>query len=224
MTITIDGANGITTPDLTSAAPMDVGGSAVLTTASSLASANLTGTVASGRMPAGSVLQVVHTAKTNTFVGTSTQTGVGYFIDVTGLSATITPLSSTSKILVIANMYFGSTTTSSGYQQSYRLKKSVGGVDSFPILGDAEGGRPRATGRVNNYSTDTASSQYRMVMFNGTHQDTAGSTSSITYQAQLGGYSGSPVVYVNRSENFQILANDYDAVPVSTLTLMEIAA
>jgi hypothetical protein len=43
MAITLNGTTGITTPDLTSAAPMDVGGSAVLTAASSLAAANLTG-------------------------------------------------------------------------------------------------------------------------------------------------------------------------------------
>ena len=43
MSITLNGTTGITTPDLTSAAPMDVGGSAVLTAASSLAAANLTG-------------------------------------------------------------------------------------------------------------------------------------------------------------------------------------
>ena len=41
MSITLNGTTGITTPDLTSAAPMDVGGSAVLTSASSLSSANL---------------------------------------------------------------------------------------------------------------------------------------------------------------------------------------
>ena len=43
MSITLNGTTGITTPDLTSAAPMDIGGSAVLTTASDLAAANLTG-------------------------------------------------------------------------------------------------------------------------------------------------------------------------------------
>ena len=52
MSITLNGTTGITTPDLTSAAPMDVGGSAVLTaasdvltSASSLAAANLTGSL-----------------------------------------------------------------------------------------------------------------------------------------------------------------------------------
>ena len=173
---------------------------------------------------AGNVLQVVHTAKTNSFVGTSIQTGTGYYIDVTGLSATITPLSSTNKILVIANMYIGISAAGGGYQQSYRLKKSVGGVDSFPILGDGEGGRPRATGRLSSFASGDANLSYRMVMFNGTHQDTAGSTSSLTYQVELGGYVASPVVYLNRPETWQIAPNDYDTTPVSTLTLMEIAA
>ena len=48
MSITLNGTTGITTPDLTSAAPMDVGGSAVLTAASSLAAANLTGNLTLG--------------------------------------------------------------------------------------------------------------------------------------------------------------------------------
>lgn len=58
MSITLNGTTGITTPDLTSAAPMDVGGSAVLTAASSLAAANLTGALPASAMPSGSVLQV----------------------------------------------------------------------------------------------------------------------------------------------------------------------
>lgn len=43
MSITLHGTTGITTPDLTSAADIEANGSAVLTAASSLASANLTG-------------------------------------------------------------------------------------------------------------------------------------------------------------------------------------
>ena len=52
MTITLNGTTGITTPDLSSTADIDANGSAVLTTASSLASDNLTGavTVSSGNV------------------------------------------------------------------------------------------------------------------------------------------------------------------------------
>ena len=168
----------------------------------------------------GKVVQVVHTAKTSTFVGTSVPDNGGYFIDVTGLSASITPLLSTSKILIMTTIYMGLTTASSGYQQSYRLKRTIGGTVAFPILGDAEGGRPRATGRVNNYGAN----QYWMMLSGGTHHDSPATTSAITYQVQVGGYSSSPTMYVNRSETFQASAGEYDTVPVSTITLMEIAA
>jgi hypothetical protein len=192
----------------------------VLNDASSLAAANLTGTIAKARLPAGSVLQVVHQTKTSTFTGTSVVDNGGYFIDVTGLSATITPTSSSSKILIMSTLYIGTTTASSGYQHTYRLKRTIGGTTTFPILGDAEGGRPQATGRINMYGTNT----YFMGLQGGTHQDSPATTSAITYQVQLGGYSSSPIVYLNRSETFQNSAGNYDNVPVSTLTLMEIAA
>jgi len=170
---------------------------------------------------AGAVLQVVYTSKPSTFVGTSVLDNGAYFIDVTSLSATITPVSASSKILIFVTLYIGSTTVSSGYQQAYRIKRTIGGVVSFPILGDAEGGRPRGTGRVNMY-IPTA---YSMVTLGGTHQDTPSTTSAITYQIQLGGYSGSPIVYLNRGESFQNdgAGNNYDVVPISALTLMEIA-
>ena len=169
----------------------------------------------------GSILQVVHTQKTNSFSGTSTQTGSGFYIDVTGLSATITPTSTNSKILILTNMYIGKTTAGSGgYQQHFRIKRNGTAI----ILGDGEGGRPTSTGRINTYSNDTTSGQYQMTMFSGVHYDSPASTSALTYQIALGGYSGSPVVYVNRSETWQNAANDYDSTPVSTLTLMEVSA
>jgi hypothetical protein len=143
-----------------------------------------------------------------------------YFIDVTGLSASITPISTSSRILIVVNMYIGVTTGGSGYQSGYRLKRTIGGTTTFPILGDAEGGRPRATGRINNYP---AAGTYWMTMLSGTHQDSPNTTSAITYNVQLGGYSAGPVVYLNRAGTFQVLTDNYDTVPVSTITLMEIA-
>jgi hypothetical protein len=173
-------------------------------------------------MPSGAILQVVQTTKPSTFVGTSVLDNGGYFIDVTGLSASITPTSSASRILILSTLYIGMTSVSGGYQQGYRLKRTISGTTTFPVLGDAEGGRPRATGRINLYGA-AAYIPYAMAMQGGVHQDSPSTTSSITYQVQIGGYSGSPIVYLNRAEVFQILANDYDVVPVSTLTLMEIA-
>ncbi len=168
----------------------------------------------------GSVLQVVHTTLTTSFTGTSVQTGTGYYIDVTGLSASITPSSTSNRILILTNMYIGKTTAASSYQQHFRIKRNGTPI----ILGAGEGGRPTSTGRINHYSTDTTSGQYQMFQFNGVHYDTPGSLSALTYQIELGGYSGSPVIFVNRSATWQAQANDYDSTPVSTLTLMEVSA
>jgi hypothetical protein len=162
-----------------------------------------------------SVLQVVSTNKTNSFVGTSVQTGSGFFIDVTGLAATITPRFANSKILVTVSMYVGVTQAASGYQLAFRVKRN----GTYPIIGDAEGSRPRVSGRINMYALN----QYSMQMLTGNYLDSPSSTAPQTYQIELGGYTASPIVYVNRAENFQQSANDYDGVPVSTITLMEIA-
>jgi hypothetical protein len=162
-----------------------------------------------------SVLQVVSTNKTNSFVGTSVATSGGYFVDVTGMAATITPRFATSKILVTVSMYVGVTQAASGYQVAFRVRRN----GTYPIIGDAEGTRPRVSGRINMYSLNT----YSMQMFTGNYLDSPASTAAQVYQIELGGYSGSPIVYVNRSETFQDGGANYDGVPVSTITLMEIA-
>jgi hypothetical protein len=90
---------------------------------------------------------------------------------------------------------------------------------TYPILGISEGGRPTTSARINMYGLNT----YAMQQFGGFYLDSPSSTSPQTYQIELGGYSGGTVVYVNRSETWQVDANNYDSVPVSTLTLMEIS-
>ena len=108
-----------------------------------------------------------------------------------------------------------------GYNFSYRLKRTIGGTTTFPILGTTEGGRPVTTGRGNAY--DPTYGVYITSDTGGIHQDSPNTTSAITYQVQLGGYSSDATVYLNRSYQFQSAANNYDTIPVSTITLMEIA-
>jgi hypothetical protein len=57
------------------------------------------GAIESSAIGAGAVLQVISTTKTDTFSVTNSD-----FVDVTGLSVTITPTSATSKILVMAHV------------------------------------------------------------------------------------------------------------------------
>lgn len=170
----------------------------------------------------GSILQVVQGILGSTFSATSTDNGTsGYLVDVTGLSATITPTSTTSKILIFTNMYIGTTSVGGGYQQHYVIKR--GGTIITALKGTNEGFRPTVTGKVNMYSPTAAHNTYSMAVLSGVHYDSPGSTSALTYQIAMGGYSGSAVMYVNRSEAFQN-ASSYDSIPQSTLTLMEISA
>jgi len=66
------------------------------------ASALTSGTLAAGRLPAGTVLNVVQTVKNDTFTTTSTS-----LTDVPGMAVTITPTSATSKVLVVMQVAYG---------------------------------------------------------------------------------------------------------------------
>lgn len=168
-------------------------------------------------------IQVVHAKLSSTFSATGAS-GDDYWVNVTGLSASITPKTTNSRIVIYTNMYIGITTSASGYQQSYRIMCNGSTIPS--LLGDAEGGRQGVTGRVNMYGAggSTTNQQYRMVMLSGMHIHSPSSTSTLTYSIQMRGYSSSPTIYVNRTESYQNGGSNYDNVPISTLTLMEIAA
>jgi hypothetical protein len=168
----------------------------------------------------GGILQVVHTTLTTSFAGTSVQTGSGLYVNVPGLSATITPTSTTSKILILTHMYVGASGGGSpGYQQHFRIKRN-----GTPILvGAGEGGRVASTGMINMYNTDGQGNQYNVFVLSGTHYDSPTSISSLTYQIEMGGWTNSPDVFVNRSRVFQNAPPSHDSTPVSTLTLMEVS-
>lgn len=168
-----------------------------------------------------SILQVVSANKSNTWSGSTSQTGNGYFVAIPGLAATITPLFSTSKILIQVTLWAGAYgTATSGYQQHMRINRN----GSYPIIGDNESSRPRSTGAINMYQ-GSANAQYAMGAISGMWLDSPATTAALTYQVEYGGYSSSAGAnYVNRAENYQLSTNDYNSVPVSSITLMEIAA
>lgn len=169
---------------------------------------------------AGSVLQVVHGRLSSAYAATGAA-GSDYWL-LPGLEATITPKFSNSNILINVNMYTGQSTAASGYQIQYQILKN--GVELTEVNGIEEGGRQGVAGRINNYSSDTTSLQYRMMMLTGEHMNyNVGTTSATTYAVRLRGYSGTPSIYINRQENYQNGATNYDGVPQSTITLTEIA-
>jgi hypothetical protein len=171
--------------------------------------------LASATFPAGHVIQVVHAQKSSTWSYTA-GSGPDNYGSITGLAPAITPLYSDSKILIYVNLYIGT----SNYQTKYRILKNGNSLTN--LLGDAEGGRPQSVGNVINYDNDGTTMGYSLVMLTGIHQDISNSTNQLTYQIQAAAYNGT-IVYLNRNHNWQNSpTGGYDAVPSSTVTLMEI--
>ena len=156
---------------------------------------------------AGKILQVVQTVKTDT---TSIST-IDTWTDISGMSVSITPSSSSNKILVTAVL--NTSITASSY---YSLRLEKGGTAI--AVGDA------ASNRSQGYYGQGPRSNAE-VMDNTTVNflDTAGSTSAITYNIAwyIAHQSGS-TLYLNRS-NFDANA-DYAQRTSSTITAIEVAA
>lgn len=163
--------------------------------------------VTSAGLPSGTVLQVQSTTKTDTWSGTP---GAGVFLDITGLSVSITPTSSTSKILVTFSTNVSASAVST---TGVRLMRDTTAIS----VGDAAGSRPLATtgGGGNegaNWNGDVLASSFL---------DTPSTTSSVNYKLQITG-NASATQYVNKkARDTNATAEDYRMT--SHITVMEIA-
>jgi hypothetical protein len=128
-------------------------------------------TISSANMPAGTVLQVVQTALTSYFTSSSTS-----YTNFTGLSASITPRSTSSKILVTIYTAVSNDT----FNTWNFLKVLRNGSDM--ILGDASGNATRAwmDGSQGNQQNANLSR-----IMSGSYLDSPGSASAVTYQVQV---------------------------------------
>jgi hypothetical protein len=176
------------------------------TTSGINASALTTGTIPKARMFAGAVLQVLQTQKTDTFSTTSTT-----FVDVTGLSVSITPASASNKILVMVSVSVGP-----DQHSDLRILR-----DSTAIaIGDTAGARTRST---NHFYRGFTGGQYDVIPSNMVWLDSPATTSALTYKIQVGNpYSGAYTTTINRTAHDGDFS--YNARTVSTITVMEIAA
>jgi hypothetical protein len=176
----------------------------ILTSASAISASSITtGTLPKAQLPTGSVLQVVSTTKTDVFSTSTT----GSYVDVTGLSVSITPTSSSSKILVMVTMN-GVASDNSGA----RLLRG----STVIAVGDAGGSRIQGT-MSDFYLNNSGNSQKS---FAKTFLDSPATTSSTTYKIQVQTPSGT--FYVNSGNGDG--DNIYNTRTISTITLMEIAA
>ena len=166
----------------------------------------LTG-MTSASMPSGSVLQVVSTNKTDTFVTSSTNS----FVDITGLNATITPASTSSKILVNVAVSFSA--AHNVYCAFYVVRGSTA------ILQPTETGTgiECAGGYTINNQGNNQYSVHKEVM---TGLDSPNTASAITYKVQVSPMrTSNQIAYINRS---QTIGDDNQFRTTSTITLTEI--
>ena len=153
--------------------------------------------------PAGSVLQVVSATKTDTFSTSSSYTSV------TGLSASITPSSSTSKVLIMVSLGGLSANNSSFKMGMYR--------GATPIyVGDTAGSRTSVSAQGQTSLT------YEVQSTAWSYLDSPATTSATTYQVYLGS-NGSVTVYLNRTARDNNTSAE-DARSASSIILMEVAA
>lgn len=155
----------------------------------------------------GGVLQVVQVQKTNTF-----STGSQSFVDITDLSASITPISASNKILVCISI-----NVSSNQHSDIRLVRGSTAI----AIGDASGNQTRSTFHI--YSgVNTSGMGYHTFSSSMMWLDSPATTSSVTYKVQAANpYSGSYATYINRT--YQDDDYSYNGRTPSTITLMEIA-
>jgi hypothetical protein len=179
----------------------------ILTSASAISASNITtGTLPAARLPVGSVLQVVSTVKTDTFITSSSS-----FVDVTGLSVTITPTSATSTILVLFQV--------NGSQEVGAARASLRLVRGSTVInaGAVAGSRTPALGGFSSSDQSIPSAP-----ISGSFLDSPATTSSTTYKIQAVMPAGSGDVYINRTMQDSDNANQIRMA--STITVMEIAA
>ena len=165
-------------------------------------------TLGSGTVfPAGSVIQVLQTVKTNVFSTSSTS-----WIDWTDMNATITPKSATNKILVTLTSGVSNDTIN-----SFQYVKLVRGSTDI-ALGDAAGSATRCW--IDGAFGNVAATDVTQKGLAGSFLDSPATTSATTYKVQvIRTLSGT--AYFGRTSS--TADANRSSIP-SVLTVMEVVA
>ena len=159
----------------------------------------------------GHVVQVLSTVKTDTASFSSSTTNT--FVDLPNLSVTITPTSTSSKILVFFTANVGQNTTATIHVRLVR--------GSTPIyVGDGSGG----SRLQDSAALRSSGTPYGLEIANlqGTFLDSPATTSATVYKLQgVLGASYNGTFYVNRSGTDSDA--DFGGRTASSITVMEIA-
>lgn len=160
---------------------------------------------------AGAVLQVAYAVKTDVFA-----TSGFFFVDIPGLSVTLNPQSSSSRFVIISDIY-----TSSDYYKSYINVVRNG---TTLRIGDGVGdGRYRGTSTSSN-DQSIVNAHGLTLPVHAILLDSPNTSSPVTYKLQASGRtaSGYGITYINRTAPDRV-AGEYDDRMGSSLIVMEIA-
>ena len=176
--------------------------------AGSVTSAALSdGAVTAAKLAAGAggkILQVVQTVKTDTFSDTQSPQFTDW-VDVTGLSVSITPASTSNKILVLAQVSVVGAAT-----QPFAARLLRGA--STPLIADTSGSRTPSTVSSRHESGQA------LAALPITFLDSPSTTSATTYKIQVAAES---TVYVNRTGSDSDASSFYRST--SSIIAMEVA-
>ena len=161
----------------------------------------------SGTGIGGGIIQVKSATKTDEFSTTSTS-----LVDVTGLSVTITPTRSDSKILIMATVNVGVENDNFMYGQLLRGSTHI-------FRGDAASNRPRRSFMFYNGASDANEGMNATRTI--THMDEPATTSATTYKIQIQCATAGEA-HVNRSER-DTDSSSFDPRVASSITVMEIS-
>jgi len=153
----------------------------------------------------GKVLQVIQTVKTDAFTTTATS-----MTDVTGFSVSITPSSTSSKILVMINVSMIANNGANG--SLINLLRGSTSLTSSSAGGSADTNNAWNVGGGGGMTNNNRKYNSPSISF----LDSPSSTSSLTYKCQMMVNGGSTTAYFNR------WALNTDHAGVSTITVMEI--
>ena len=164
---------------------------------------NGTITPVSAVQPAGSILQLQSTTLKDAFTTASTS-----YVDITGLSASITPAATSSKIMVFFTVAIGNTNASHG--TFLRLLRDSTEIAPANVVANYTSGFHTFYGDTN--ITTYVSHQYL---------DSPSSSSSLTYKLQTAAQASTATINRSGSDAGSQL---YSHKTCSSITLMEIAA
>ena len=165
-------------------------------------------TLLSSASSVGKIVQVIQVEKTDTFTSNSDT-----FTDLTGLSATITPSATSSKVLVQVSLVFGGSNDAYGVGQLVRGSTVLG-------LAPSDGNRTTCTFTLNGEG-DT--NQHKLQNLGFTYLDSPNTTSATTYKLQGRTYTGDSRYFtINRTHLDG--NNGYNQRGTSRIVLMEVAA